>query len=48
MFVLRERQRACEQGRGREREGKRIPGRLHAVGTEPNAGLDLTNREIMT
>ena len=30
----------------REREG--IPGRLHTVSTEPNTGLELTNREIMT
>ena len=32
--------------RGGERE--RIPSRLHTVSTEPHAGLDLTNREIMT
>ena len=33
-----------EQGRGRER----IPSRLLSVGAEPDAGLELTNREIMT
>ena len=40
-------------GWGAEREGlwgetERIPSRLHAVSTEPDAGLDLRNREIMT
>ena len=39
-----------KRGRGRERErGKeRIPRRLHAVGSEPDVGLDPTNREIVT
>ena len=32
-------------GVGAEREGER---EYHAVGTEPDAGLDLTNREIVT
>ena len=36
----------------REREGEggaeRIPSRLRIVSTEPNVGLELTNREIMT
>ena len=36
------------QGRDRQRERKRIPGRLCAVSAEPDVGLDLTNREIMT
>ena len=31
-----------------ERQSERVPSRLHAVGTEPDAGLDLTNGEIMT
>ena len=31
-----------------ERERERISGRLHTVSTEPDAGLELTNREIMT
>ena len=33
---------------GAEREGERIPSRLHAVSAEPDAGLDLINCEIMT
>ena len=36
------------RGRGKERGREKIPGRLHAVSTEPNVGLDLTNHEIMT
>ena len=36
------------RGRERERERERIPSRLRAVSTEPNLGLDLMNREIMT
>ena len=49
---MRERER--EQGRSRERgiervtERERIPSRLHAVSTEPNTELKLTNHEIMT
>ena len=39
--------RAEERQRGREREGERIPSRLHAVSAEPDVGLELTNREIM-
>ena len=51
----RERGRKHKQGRReRERESKhtsrgrteRVPSRLHAVSTEPNKGLDLTNGEI--
>ena len=37
-----------EGQRERERGRVRIPGRLQAVSTEPNAGLYLTNCEIMT
>ena len=33
---------------GAEREGERIPSRLDAVSTEPEEGLQLTNREIIT
>ena len=37
------------RGRGRERRGGgRIPSRIRAVSVEPNAGLDLTNHEIIT
>ena len=46
----RERASAHEQGRGRERErdtASTAGSRLWAVSTEPNAGLELTNREIM-
>ena len=45
-----ERQREHEQGRGKKRERgrERIPSRLCTVITEPDVGLELTNREIMT
>ena len=33
---------------GGDREGGRIPSRLHAVRTEPDAGLELTNCEMMS
>ena len=46
-----ERERACAcMCRGEaERNGERIPNRLHtvAISVEPDAGLDLTNHEIM-
>ena len=32
----------------RERGREKIPSRLYAVSTEPKAGLDLRNCEIMT
>ena len=35
-------------GGGAERERERLPRRLCAVSTEPDAGLNLTNHEIMT
>ena len=35
-------------GEGAETEEARIPSSLHGVSTEPDAGLDLTNGEIMT
>ena len=41
----------CEWGRGREREGyteSEAGSRLRAVSTEPDAGLQPTNHEIMT
>ena len=46
LCVYFERQR--EQRRGIERGRERIPGRLHAVSTEPDMGLEPTKREIMT
>ena len=33
---------------GAERDGERIPSRLQALSSEPDMGLDLMNREIMT
>ena len=41
---------ACtrEQGRGRETGRDRIPSRLLSVNAERDAGLNLTNHEIMT
>ena len=34
-------------GRGRETGKERIPSKFHTVNTEPDAGLTLTNLEIM-
>ena len=53
MFIylfLRERESAQGRGKGREkgRGRKKIPSRLHAVSSEPNAGLDPMNGEIRT
>ena len=31
-----------------ERKRERIPSRVHAISAEPDAGLELTNPEIMT
>ena len=50
-FFQREGAQAGEGGWERERAPsrggtERVPSRLHAVGTEPNMGLDLTNGEI--
>ena len=50
-LFLRQRETEHEQGRGRERERdteSKAGSRLGAVSTEPNAELELTNREIMT
>ena len=52
-LLLREREREREGGSkgGAEREGDTEPeagSRLRAVSTEPNAGLEPTNYEIMT
>ena len=49
MFIF-ERERVSMSRRGAEREGDRIQSRLQAptVSTEPNAGLEPTEREIMT
>ena len=45
---MRERERENTSGVGTDIEGERIPSRLCAVSTEPDAGLELTNGEIMT
>ena len=44
---VRERERERERQRKRERERERILTRLFTDGAEPDAGLDLTNCEIM-
>ena len=46
----RERKCACASGRGAEREGERerILHRVCTVSTEPDAGLEPMNREIVT
>ena len=48
---MSERRTERERGRGREREGdpeSEADSRLRAVSTEPDAGLELTDREIVT
>ena len=50
LFIF-QRQRQSVSGGGAEREGgteSEAGSRLGAVGTEPDAGLEPTNREIMT
>ena len=50
MFIF-EAERQSVNGGGAEREGdteSEAGSRLWAVGTEPDVGLELTNREIMT
>ena len=44
----REREREHEQRSGTARGRERIPSRLCAVSSEPDAGLDPSNHEIMT
>ena len=46
-FFERKRDRACEQGRDRERRRERIRSRLHTASTEPDTRLEGKNREIM-
>ena len=50
LFILRERERAhmSRGGAERKRERERAPSKRHAVNAEPDEGLELTNREIMT
>ena len=49
MFIF-ETETEHEQGRGRERGRHRMEAgsRLRAISPEPDAGLELTDREIMT
>ena len=47
LFILRESTQLGEGDRERERR-ERIPSRLRAVNADPNVGLHLINREIMT
>ena len=47
LFILRERETRGKGGPERERE-RENPKRLHDVSTEPEAGLKLTNCEMMT
>ena len=37
-----------ERERAGEGQGERLRSRFHAVGSKPDAGLDLRNREITT
>ena len=45
---MRERDRQRVRAGEEQRERERIPSRLHAVSAEPDAGLRLTNCEVMT
>ena len=50
-LFLRQRETEHEHGRGREREAdteSEAGSRFRAVSTEPDAGLEPTNREIVT
>ena len=42
LFIYFAGDRDSANGGEAEREGKRIPSRLHTVSTEPDAGLELT------
>ena len=47
VYLFGEREHAS--GVGAERGGREtVPSRLHTVSTEPDARLDITNRETMT
>ena len=51
LTLIFERQRQSRSGEGAPREGdteSEAGSRLRAVSTEPDAGLELTNREIVT
>ena len=48
VYLLILRERAYTSRKGVESRRERVPSRFHAVSTEPNAGLDPMNIEIMT
>ena len=50
MFIYfeKEREAMCNWGKGKERGKERILSRLCAVSTEPDVGLNPTNRERVT
>ena len=48
LFILREKESTIRGRAERHGERERILSRLHTVSAEPNMGLELTNREIMT
>ena len=48
-FIYFEREKKSESRQaGAEREGERISSRLHTASSGPDAGLELTNCEIIT
>ena len=48
-YVFLRETETAQVGEGQRERGKeRLPSRLHAASTEPNAGLELMNCEIMT
>ena len=48
IFIFKRENMCVHVGGRAETERDRILSRLHAASTEPNAGLNPTNREIMT
>ena len=48
LFILKETERESASGERAERGRERIPSRLRAGSTEPDAGLNPTNHEITT
>ena len=48
IYLFWKRERESESQEGAERRRDRIPRRLHVVKREPNTGLELTTRKIMT
>ena len=48
IYFERERERERERAGEGQRERERVPGRVHTVCAEPDSGLELTNRGIMT